>query len=503
MKIMDWIAGIAGYATKRTPTALQLYRKARTGRGFNAADSGDRFADWVTGPSGPNEFIRPTLKRLRARSRDLAINNDYMQKYLKMVSNNVIGPTGVKMQMKIEDSPGVLDRIANQKIESAWNEWSRVSNASVTGDLSFLDMEKLAVQTVARDGELLIRKIKGFDNPFKFALQFIEADHLNEDHHNVLANGNKIRSGIEFDQWGSPVAYHLLTVHPGDSDQTQTRQRVTRVPADEIIHLFMKQRPGQVRGVPWAHSSMVRLKMIGGYEEAELTGARASASKMGFFERGAEGGEYQGDDKDADGNMVSEFAPGTMETLPLGVTFKPFDPGNPSSNFKDFMKTMLRGAASGLNVAYNTLANDLEGVNFSSIRSGVLEERENWRAAQRWVIQHFHEELFGDWLTMALLSGQVNLPMAKFNKFNRADWQARGWSWVDPKKDVESNVIAINNKLKSHTEIVAEQGKDLEDVLNQIKADEELAAQIGVDLNAVVETTETEEPKEEEDKDEN
>jgi len=477
MKIMNWVANQLGYTAKASPRRQGLMRRT-----YNAADTSDRFADWVTGALGPNEDLRTSLRRLRARSRDLAMNNDYMKKYLRMVFTNVIGPTGIKMQMKIENSPGVLDLKANRQVEQAWEEWGRVPTCSVTRDLSFIDIQRLAVQSVARDGEVLIRKVRGFDNPYRFALQLIEADHLDETHHTDLANGNRIRMGVETDEWGAPVAYHLRESHPGDTSATLRRQQVNRVPADEIIHLYIKERIGQVRGVPWAASTMIRLKMIGGYEEAELTGARAAASKMGFFEHEEGAAGYTGDDTDAEGNLIEEFEPGVMRDLPVGVKFKPFDPGNPSRNFKDFMKAMLRGAASGLNVAYNTLANDLEGVNFSSIRSGVLEERENWRALHWWVMQHFHWNVFPEWLTFALVTAQVNLPMAKFEKFNRPLWQPRGWAWVDPKKDIETNKIALDNKLTSWSAIVAEQGKDMEDVWRQRIADEKMAAQMGIDL---------------------
>ena len=45
----------------------------------------------------------------------------------------------------------------------------------------------------------------------------------------------------------------------------------------------MKERPGQVRGVPWTASVMEALHNFQGYEDAEVVAARVASGKMGFF----------------------------------------------------------------------------------------------------------------------------------------------------------------------------------------------------------------------------
>ncbi len=456
-------------------------RKAQPRSGFNAVGLGNHFADWVTSNISANEAIKMSLDKIRANSRNLAINEPYMKRFIKMVENNVIGHSGIKLQMKAKHKTGELDLVANKKIEGGFKDWAKMKNASVTRKLSWLDIQNMALRSLARDGEIIIRKVRGFDNPFKFALQVIEADHLQVDHNANLSNGNRIRMGVEIDEWGGPVAYHLLQIHPGDSFGAVLPNKVNRVPADEIIHLFLPDRVGQVRGVPWAHTALTRIKHVGGLEEAELIGARATASKMGFLKT-PQGEEYKGDEEDSAGNTINEFSPGVIEKLPQGYEFEKFDPGNPSSNFESFLKAMLRAIASGLCVSYHTLANDLTDVNFSSIRSGTLEEREVWKALQVWTIEQLHELVFEDWLLMALLTKQVDLPMSRIEKFKQPVWRPRGWPWVDPKKDVDASVTALNHKLKSRSQIVAEEGNDYEEVLTEIKGEEDLAQQIGVDL---------------------
>jgi lambda family phage portal protein len=226
---------------------------------------------------------------------------------------------------------------------------------------------------------------------------------------------------------------------------------------------------------------MTRLKMLGGYEEAELVAARVSASKMGFFVSES-GDEYQGDGNNPDGTLNMEVQPGQFAQLPAGVDFKSYDPQHPSTAFRDFEKAMLRGIASGLGVSYTSLANDLEAVSYSSIRQGLLEERDHWRTMQYWMIEHFCQPVYLRWLRQTLDSGIVNLPANKFFKFSSTQWVPRGWQWVDPRNEAEAQIVAINNGLMTRTQALAERGLDIEDVMREKQAEEEIIAGYGITL---------------------
>ena len=134
----------------------------------------------------------------------------------------------------------------------------------------------------------------------------------------------------------------------------------------------------------------------------------------------------------------------------------------------------LRGVASGGGVSYNSLANDLEGVNYSSIRAGVMEDREEWKQIQNWLIEAFYRPVFQEWLPLAILSGQIRLPFSKLEKFSADTWAARRWGWVDPLKDIQATTLAVNNLLETRTENIAETGRDIEDVFEQLAEEKKL-----------------------------
>lgn len=451
-------------------------------RAFDAANTGRLFSDWLTLTKSADADIRYTLKALRARSRDLAQNNDYARRYLDLVSANVVGAKGIQLQVRAREPDGRLDQVANQQIEAAWHEWGRAGTCTVDGRASWIDAQRLAIESIVRDGEVFVLFVEDRGNRFGFRLQFIDPDLVDVEHNAELEGGGQIRMGVEVDATGRPVAYHIRTRHPDDYQHTGRAARVERIAAERVLHLYRADRIGQTRGVPWTASAMTRLKMLGGYEEAELVAARIGASKMGFF-TSETGDEYGADGSEDTGDLRMEVSPGQFEQLPKGVDFKAFDPQHPNAAFKDFEKAMLRGIASGLGVSYTSLANDLEAVSYSSIRQGLLEERDFWRMHQHWLIEHFCQPVYLRWLRQVLATGMTTLPERKYDKFAATTWVPRGWQWVDPRNEAEAQILAINNGLMTRTQALAERGLDVEDVLRELAAEDELAASVGVVLN--------------------
>jgi len=471
-RLMDRIAARLGYTPARRPRA----------RGFDLAGQGRLFADWVVSATSGDTALRGGIRTMRERARDLALNEPYARKFFHMLKTNVVGPQGIRLRMAVRQPDGSSDAGANKAIEEEWARWGRAETCSVCGTLSWIEIQALALESVARDGEVLIRLVRNFDNGFGFALQLIEADHLDEQLNQRLPGGREIRMGVELDAWRRPVAYHLLTGHPAEAALDAAQRRHTRVPAADIIHLFVRERVSQTRGVPWIIAAATRLKMIGGYEEAALVAARVGAAKMGFFTQEHPDDYGSPGDQDEAGNPITDADPGHMEKLPPGVGFEPFDPGYPTGEFAPFLKSLLRAVASGLNTSYNSLASDLEGVNFSSIRAGVQDERDGWRAIQTWYAAKLHDRVFREWLPLAMLAGALRLPIAKLDKFQAAAWQPRGWAWVDPQKDAIANNLAIANGVRTRRDVLAAEGKDFEDTARQLAEEERIAASLGLTL---------------------
>ena len=452
-------------------------------RGFDAVKTGRLFADFNSMTRSSDSELKPALRTLRNRCRELSRNDEYVRRYLQLIKVNVVGPNGVSVQAKARNPDNSLDAPGNKIVEQAWQRWSKAGNCTVDGRLSFVDSQRLCVETLARDGECLVRLIPGALNPDNFAIQFLEADLLDEELNTRLNNGNRVRMGVEIDEFGRSVAYHLLKDHPGDQEFSNSYSRKhTRVLADELLHIFQTDRPHQTRGVPPLAASMNALKMLHGYVEAELVASRVSASKMGFITT-PDGDGYSGDDFEDTHTPIMNAEPGSFEQLAAGQGITMFDPTHPTTAFSDFHKSVLRGVASSLGISYAALASDLESVNYSSIRQGALDERDGYRTTQQFLIDHFIEPVFKAWLTSAMTAGSLPLPMSRFDKFaNSVIYRPRGFSWVDPLKEINAQVTGIQNGLLSMQDVCSHAGQDLEDVFESIQREKELAERYGISL---------------------
>jgi lambda family phage portal protein len=453
-------------------------------RSFQAARL-DRFtASWLAATDSINRELRGDLDRLRARARQTGKDNEYGRKYIAMCGANIVGPNGFNLQARAARDNGEPDEADNAAIEAAFYDWARKGVCEVSGRVSFNDLCRTVIAGMPTDGEFLIRMVRGAaaGNKYGFALQLIDVDRLDTAYNQHAGTGrNAVIMGVEVDAVRRPVAYHILTSHPAENGQ-RSRERV---PSDDIIHGFVQDHTEQVRGIPWMTPSLLSLHHLGEFEKSALLAARKGADTLGFFVS-PEGVPPVNDGGEGE-DPITVSVPGSYDTLPDGYDFRPYDSKYPDAMLAAFSKHYLRRVASGFNVAYNGLANDLEGVNFSSIRSGVIEERDNWMTRQAWFTDALLDVVYDEWIKAALLRSAITLPSgsplpaSRLEKFRAHQWQGRRWQWVDPYKDIMASVEAINNNLADPYTIAAQTGQDLEDVLAAVARANKFAEKLGLE----------------------
>lgn len=488
LKQRTWLAGrllarsLTAAPMPSTPTP------ARSKRAYAGASMGRLTADWVATNTSADSELRMSLRTLRFRSRQLIRDNDYAKSAIRNIRNNVIGQ-GIAFQGQVMMRRGDrLDEKTNNAIEKEWAKWGRKKSCHVAGMLSFRDIQRMVITAVAESGEVLVRMIR---QPFggskiPFSLEIIESDQLVDEWNGRSDNGNEVRMGVEVDEWQRPVAYWLYPKHPGDYQFTGVPQsnRYIRVPANEILHMGVPERVGQTRFVPWFHTAIKRLNNLGGYEEAEIIAARATAAVMGFIQS-PEGNDAINDDGVQDGERVYDFEPGTIKELQSGETFAGFNPSRPNAQMDPFMRLMLRGVAAGVGQSYESLSRDYSQSNYSSSRLALIDDRDNWRVLQSWMIESFLQEIYEAWLEMAVLSGVLNLPVYETNPdiYNTVRWMPRGWESVDPLKEATANRINVRAGFKTASSVISEGGGDYEDVYRQRRRELDLSAEYDLVLD--------------------
>jgi lambda family phage portal protein len=353
---------------------------------FGGAQVGRLTRDWITATlMSPDAEIRFDARVLRARARQLVRDNSTAAGFVNELANQVIGPKGILLQARATTATGKPVKATNDEIERGWKEWGHPETCAANRRVSWLDLQRQLVRSLATDGEILIRKLRYFENAHGFAVQQLDPDLLDDSFNRPAKDGqNEIRMGVEIDAWGGAVAYWLWTRHPSDITTGRKLDRV-RIDASEIVHAFIEYRPGQTRGVSWFAPVLFDLKMLAGIQEAELVATRMSAAKMGFLVQKnpeAWGGQAAPSAKNEADATEMETAPGVIDELPPGWEFQGFDPTHPSTAFAPFTKAIRRDIARGVMMAYATMTGDLESVNYSSIRAGILPERDWFRTVQ-------------------------------------------------------------------------------------------------------------------------
>lgn len=451
---------------------------ASPGGSFPSAQFGRLMGDWLSNGLSADRLLDGNIKVMRDRSRQLARANDYYNRFLGELKSNVLGPNGIQSNFVIRDlQTDKIDAMDSKSITKAWDKFNEEGTFEVSGEYCGQEAQEIGLESWARDGEFLCRAVRGWDNEFKIAFQFWESDLLDHKYNAELPNGNKVRLGVERDKWGRRINYHVFSEHPGDYYWGGNR---TPIPAKDIIHVMCANRFGQSRGYPKGQTSFRKLHMLEQYDESELISARIESCKMGFFVPKTPT-DWDGE-MDSNGELVMDMEPGIFEELPQGMELQQFDPQHPNKNYPAFRKEMLRGIAGGLLTSYNFLAQDLESVNYSSLRAGTMDVRDLWKIIQIFYGRKYLSPQFRMWLEMALMAGAIkgptgiSLPMSKWDKFNKPGWRNRRWGLLDPIKETQANALAADSLFKSRAQIVEESGDydgSYEQLLDEIAAEQD------------------------------
>lgn len=446
-------------------------------RNYAAAQTVARYADFKTSPGSADYELSLGLADVRQKTRYLARNSGTMKRYLQLLQDNVVGEKGFSVQLP------------NKRTEQAWRDWCDAP--TVDGVQTMVDFLNQAITTWGRDGEILTEIVINNDYPDMIGLNALEPDMLDETlNQRNPVTGNQIKMGVEIDQYGRPIAYHLLTVHPGDilPGVEHQRYRHRRVLASRIIHTFKRLRPGQTRGEPPASSVVNPIKMMDGYREAETMNRRIAAAMMGFFSRQmpkadgvaalATGSEQTEDEQEL---FTMDVEPGTLKQLPDGMTFDKFDPGGSQTDYAQFESQIKKEIAMGLGISTFALGMETAGVSYSTGRSVIQEDRDFYKGLQGFIIRQLIKPIFERWTLMHMLSeGTTIAPTRQGAIYRGAKFRGRGWTWIDPAKDIAANAQALETYQTSYSQIAADRGMDVRDLFEEIANDRKIMAEFGL-----------------------
>ena len=444
-------------------------------RGFDAAGGGRRWEGART-VDGLNTAILAGATTAARRAGWYARNNPWVAAAVDSLVGNVVG-AGIKPQSTHPD------RAVRERLQVLWLRWT--DHADPGGLADFYGLQAMAVRAMIEGGESFARLRVVPDAPaVPLHIDLLDRDQVPLDLHRDIGGGARIRAGIEFNGAGQRTAYWVMRDRPGDT-LTSLRLEPLRLPATDCLHLFKPLAAGQLRGITWLAPVLLRLHELDQFEDAALVKAKVAALFTGFItDPDGTAGGLTG--TNTNGALTVGMEPGSLIPLPPGTDIR-FSNPTESDAYGPFVKNHLRAVAAGMGLPYELVSGDLEGVTYSSIRAGLIEFRRRVEQLQHNVVVHlFCRPVWDRFVRLAVLSG--DLPAHDFDRDPAAylgcEWLPPKFDYVDPKKDVEAEILAINAGLKSRRQAISERGYDAEQVDAEIAADKARTDALGLSFGA-------------------
>lgn len=437
----------------------------------------NRFNDgWLPVNTDTENTDKTQRDLIKARARYLEDNSDIAGAAIGGIVRNVVG-TGIKPQARTGNDE------LNKQIENLWQEWTRADNCDVTGQQTFEELQALLLRRKIVDGEILIKKTVSKKGKFPLKLQVIKSDLLSQYMITAPKTGNVIRSGVELDDHLKPLAYWIDKKSPDGFIQYDP----DRIPAREIIHLWTRKQPDQIRGISDLAPIIKRLKDTQDYLDAETVAARIAACFSVFIttSTGTPGTVGRiGNNRDPEGKKLQSIRPGMIKYLAPGEEVQTANPSRGMANARDYISIQERLAGAGLGLSYELMSRDFNKASFSSARQGMLEDRKTFEPMQNYLAAHLCAPIYREWMDLCVMAGLLNIPDYAQNreKYQQCEWVTPGWAWIDPSKEVQADINALQNAGKTLSQWCAERGYDWREQLEQMALEKQTAESMGLKL---------------------
>jgi lambda family phage portal protein len=419
-------------------------------RHFEGAATGRRTQNWYRASTDANAAAGTSLSKLRDVVRDLVRNNAYAASGLETIVTHTVGWGIVAAQA-----------------HSGWLAWADSTACDADGRNDLYGLEELVLRSVAESGEVLVRRRwRRLEDglPLPMQLQVLEADFLDTNKDGRLPSGHRVIQGVEFDLLGRRVAYWLFKEHPGSSHRSASTLISTsqRVSADDVLHVFRQDRPGQVRGPSWFAPVVLTAKDFDELKDATLMKQKVAAC-LSIVTTDVNGDAPALGVTDASDPTTDSLAPGMVLNLPPGREVTVVNPPT-VAEFGEYSKTTLREIATGLGVSYEDLTGDYTALPFSAARMSRLR---HWSRVEKWrwrlLIPQFLNPVWGWAMQAAELAGQTTIPVTK--------WTTPALPMMEPDKEGLAIQRNIRAGIQTHSEAIRERGYNPDTFIDELVAD--------------------------------
>lgn len=464
---------------------------------YGASHTKKSLMGWLYGGGSAREDIQDNLSTLRQRCRDLYMGVPLATGALKTCRTNVVG-SGLKLKSQIDyEALGMTEeeaRALESRVEREFALWADSPACDLERLDNFYELQQLAFLNWLMSGDVIatLPVTKRVNMPYDLRVCLIEADRLSNPNGTV---DQHIVGGVETNDAGEVVAYHISKHHPLSYELTETGW--TRVDAwgektgrRNIIHIMNRERIGQRRGVPFLAPVIEALKQLGRYTDAELVAAVVSGMFTVFIEKesaSSDGGFGEvvalEDQVDAGDDSTIELAPGAIVDLNEGEKAHDMNPGRPNTAFDGFVVAICRQIGAALEIPYELLVKNFNA-SYSASRGALLEAWKMFRMYRTWLANDFCQPIYEEWFAEAVAKGRIPAPgffsdPIRRKAFTGAEWNGPAQGLLNPVQEVTAAEKRVQNGFSTRDrEAMEMNGSDFYRNAAQLKREEKLLKEV-------------------------
>jgi capsid protein len=193
------------------------------------------------------------------------------------------------------------------------------------------------------------------------------------------AGQNDIVAGVEINAIGKPVRYHVTSWGFGGTSVNYGDTVPIDAAACDLVINPVDDTAGMVRGEPGLQAVLQLLERIDAFVDKTLLAAEIATlfslvvthpQPAAFQQAMVQAADAAEDREPENATKQVDLQPGVMQTLPLGATVEQVKPEHPTTNFRDFVHTLIMLAAAdgaGLPMAATHL--EAGGLSWSNIKA--------------------------------------------------------------------------------------------------------------------------------------
>jgi len=416
---------------------------------------------------------------LQRRAEDSIRNNGYAKKALTQYITNL-----GTIQVNWQDAKGN----SHNQMQDLWENFAADPNLDGYGNLANTQSVWHSSEFVTGNSHTrMLIKRTGNPNKIPLKLQTIPSQ-LHSIEYNGRSSEEITRNGIQFIDTKPFIYFYRKSILEqnwySNIDKNGTQPILNggvfpqvEVPANEILHIFHRETPGQWIGIPRLASILIPLYEIDELSDATIAKQKAAQAIAWIIENTSPlamtptGSPIQVKDVNNNDKVVFKSQGGNTQYLNKGEKLTQVQSGDIGANLPVLIKTELHRIASALDCPYHSLSGDTSGLDFSSIRAIGIELRNRLE-----YIHHFYTIPLG--LTpLCNYFGQLARLYNKKLPYTYPAYQLPRHYGVDELKDTMADVLEVQNGMATLQSKLDERHTSFEEII----ADREKIKAIGLE----------------------